>query len=212
VPQGSIGKGGLFVNLWRKNFLLACDAFFRPKTLFAELAVSRNLGPGWAALAVTSVLFAIVAVTSHLRQLPMTDQPFLPLPQYRLWLAALLPVVWFAGCLLCAGMAWALGRLLGLRQDLKSLLAAGMPALLAPLWPMQWPTTMAVSLGLLNDSLPGFPGLWTRELMPASSFIYMLCLLWLAWGEVFKLDWKGAFALAVISLVPTLGFWALVMR
>lgn len=197
---------------WRKNFLQACDCFFRPKALFAELAISRDLGPGWAALGITSVLFAIIAVTAHVRRVPMLEKPLWPLPHYRLWQAILLPAIWFLGCLLSAGVAWSLGRLLGLRRDMKTLLAAGMPALLTPLWPMQWPTEMAVSLGLLNVNLPGFPGFWTRELMPASSFIYMLCLLWLAWGEVFNLDWKGAFALAVISLVPTLGFWALILR
>jgi hypothetical protein len=192
--------------------LQACDAFFNPQALFAELAETSNLGPGWAALGITSVLFAIIAVTSQVRQLPMLDKPFLPVPYYRLWLAILLPLVWFLGCLLCAGVAGSLARLLGLHRDLKTLLAAGMPALLCPLWPMVWPTQMAVSLGLLSDSLPGFPGFWTRELMPASSFIYMLCLLWLAWGEVFNLDWKGAFALAVISLLPALGFWAVILR
>jgi hypothetical protein len=163
-------------------------------------------------LSVTSGLFLTVIAISHFRHLPFSEKPLFPLPHYRLWLAILLPLVWFLGCLICANVAWGLGRLLGVRRNLKNLLATGMPAILVPLWSIQWPTEMAVSLGLLNDNLPGFPGFWTRELMPAASFLYMLCLLWLAWGEIFQLDWKGAFALAVISLVPALGFWALILR
>jgi hypothetical protein len=123
-----------------------------------------------------------------------------------------MPVILGSGCLLCCGLAAGFGWLLGARARFKSLWGVVLPSVLVPTWLMLWPTDMAVSLGLLSPELKGFPGFWVRDLSPALTLLYMLFLLSLALSQVFNRNWRESFALAFFALIPTLGFWAVILR
>jgi len=205
-------RGGIPMIGWWKLFLNSIDLLFQPERVLGELAESQDLRPGVIALAVTSLLFAVSSVVSHRLGIPMTAEPIFPLPAYRLVQAIFMPLVIASGCCLCAFIGSGLGKLLLGRSDFRRLLAVSAPALLVPLWPMLWPTEMAVSLGLLSPAMKGFPGLWTRELAPAFSFLYITFMLWLGFWQAQKVLLREAFGMAVLSLIPTLGWWAILLR
>jgi hypothetical protein len=197
---------------WRLAWQACSDLFFKPEEVLSRLAGSRDWRPAVVSLAVTSVLFAISTVAAQLLGVPLADAPPVPLPAYRWWQAACMPVLVAAGCGLCAGTGTVLFRVFRRPGDFRRLFTLLTPALLAPLWPMLWPTDLAVSLGLLDANLPGFPGLWVRELAPALTVIYMVMLLWQAYSQADRVPLHEAFALAVLSLLPALGWWAAVLR
>lgn len=197
---------------WKTHFQKTMDFLFQPDIVIPKLASSGDLKPAGISLALTSVLFAVSSLTAEWVGVPMTDAPPLPLAHYRLWQAAAMPLILAAGCVLGAGTGAAVSCLFSRPCEFRRLLAVVPPALLAPLWPMLWPTDMAVSLGLLNAGMPGFPGLWVRDLAPALTFLYMLVMLWQAFWLTRKLLLREAFASAVFSLVPALGWWAVILR
>jgi hypothetical protein len=77
---------------------------------------------------------------------------------------------------------------------------------------MLWPTELAVSLGILDPQVSGFSGIWAKHIMPALTFLYILSMIWLAYWQAFRLLLREAFALSVLSLIPTLGFYSLWLR
>ncbi len=193
-------------------FFRTWDVLTRPQAFLAELAESGDTRPAWAALIVTSLLFATSAVVAHVHRIPMTDAPVWDIPNYRLFEAACMPVFLWVGGGLCCLAVQGLGRLFQKTFTFFRLWALLIPALLVPLWPTLWPTDLAVSLGILNNAQPGFPGLWVRELMPACTFLYMLLLLTMGIWQWPKTLLREAFALAVTGLVPPLLFWAWLLR
>jgi hypothetical protein len=201
-----------FQRFSQNAFFRAWDVLTQPQNFYSELAKTPDLKPGFAALLVTSLLFAASSLTAHVLNIPFTEPPLWPHPAYRIFQALALPLIFFMGCLLGSGLVWVFGRALGRHFRLRSLLAVLLPTLLVPLWPMLWPTDLAVSLGLLNQTYPGFPGFWVRELAPTLTVIYILFLLTLGLWQTQKILWREAFALGVVSFFPTLGFWALILR
>lgn len=163
-------------------------------------------------MGVTSILLSLSTVVAEINRIPLAEQPPLDLAGYRWFQAAAMPMILASGCLASAAVCAGLGRMLRNQTPFRSFLAVTFPALLVPLWPMLWPTDLAVSLGILNTALAGFPGLWTRELDPALTVIYMLFLLWMAMGQVRGLLLRESFALAVMGLLPALGWWAFLLR
>lgn len=122
-----------------------------------------------------------------------------------------MPIILAAGWGGCAVTAWVLSRLLRSETGLVPLLAVSAPALFTPQW-LTWPLELAWSLGLFPLDAPGFQGLWIRNLAPAFTMLYMLGLLWVAWWQACRLLLREAFALAVLSLLPALGLWSLLLR
>jgi|GEM_PF-6291294 len=197
---------------WWKQASRSLDMLSKPVALFQELADNRDLRPGVAALAVTSLLFAVASVVSHRLGVPMAEPPVLPIPAYRLWQAvaspALLGLGWLAGALAALGLC----RLLHGHADLRVILAVSAPALFVPLWMVFWPTEMALSLHVFTLESPGFSGLWVRKLAPAFTFIYILGSLCLAYWRALRLLLREAFVVAFGSALPALAWWAVVFR
>ncbi|MCK5219761.1 hypothetical protein KAR10_09565, partial [bacterium] len=92
------------------------------------------------------------------------------------------------------------------------ILTISAPALFVPLWLILWPTELAISLGIFKYSAPGFIGLWIHHLAPALLLIYTIILFTLALWQVFRILLREAFSLAIFSLIPTLSFWAMILR
>jgi hypothetical protein len=197
---------------WFHQASRSLDLLSRPINFFQELAEEQDLRPGIGALAVTSILFAVTSVVSHYQGIPYSAQPLLPLAQYRIYQAMALPAIFGAGWLLCGISALGLTKLLHCTINFRRLLAVIAPAIFVPICIMLWPTEMAVSLKVMNEDLPGFAGLWVRDLAPSLTLLYMLLVLWLAFWQASRLLLREAFAMAVLSLLPVLGFWAAVLR
>jgi hypothetical protein len=188
------------------------DAWFRPRGLFQELAETQDLGPAWTSLAITTLLFSLTSLLARGHGIPLTAEPLLAWPDYRLWQTLIMPALLTSGWGLCAATAWLLGRLLLRNQTgFIALLAVSAPALFTPQW-LTWPMELAWSLGLIPAGAPGFQGMWMRHLAPAFTFVYMLALLWIAWWQACRLLLREAFALAVLSLLPCLWLWSLLLR
>ncbi len=186
--------------------------FTRPKSVFTELAASRDLGPAAVAWVMTSLLFAATSVTARAHDIPLTAKPIVALADYRLVQAAAMPFILAAGCLLGTAGGYLVGRLFYCQKDFQSLLAVCAPAVLVALWPIFWPTEMAHALGFLDAGLPGFPGFWIRELAPALTVLYMLFQTLVACWEAQRLLLRESFASAVVVVLSVLGFWALLLR
>ena len=192
--------------------LTLLDIVMRPRKFFEELDKSQNLQPAIACLFITSILFAFTSIISHFQQIPMIEKPLWPHPQYRLFQAIALPVIFSAGWLICSGTALGLSKLLRVKSNLYRILTISAPALFVPLWLILWPTEIAISLGIFEYSTPGFIGLWIRHLEPALLLIYTIVLFTLALWQVFQSLLREAFSIAVFSLIPMLAFWAIILR
>ncbi|MBN1595879.1 hypothetical protein JW933_08140 [candidate division FCPU426 bacterium] len=188
------------------------DALLRPDLLFAGLAESQDLHVAWTVLGATTLFFSLTSVLAHFCRIPYSAEPILAVPAYRLIQAGLMPLILGAGWLACAAAALGLNTFLRGRGGWRRTLAVSAPAFFVPLWLTSWPTELALSLGLLSAQAEGFPGLWVRHLMPACTFLYTLAMLWLAFWQSFRLLVREAFALAVLSLLPALGLFALLLR
>ncbi len=197
---------------WRKDLLGLGDALVAPGRYFSGLTERASLRPAGLAMALTTVLFAATTVLSHLSRAPLPAPPVVPLPNYRVLEAVLMPLLVLAGCGVCAGAGTWVGRLLAVPTRFRTVLAFTAPALLVPVWLMLWPTELAVTLGALDPALPGFPGLWVRELAPGLTVCYQLVLLGFVYWQGLRVLLREAFILAVFSLLPALGWWALVLR
>lgn len=191
----------------------ACvDILFTPGPVLARLAANEDWRPAAAATALTSLLFAGAVLTARALGAELTETPPFPLADYRLWETLAMPALVGGGTVLAAAAGALLGRLIGLRTGVFRLWRVLTPALLAPLWPMLWPTDLAVALGALDPRLPGFPGFWVRELAPALTVLFMLMLLVQAYWRIHPRSLREAFGLAVFSLLPGLGWWAYILR
>jgi hypothetical protein len=196
---------------WLQDLQGLGDALLQPVRYFTELAERTSLRPAGLAVALTSLLFSLTTLIS-----PPAGAP-LPAPSGAWSIpsgvqAALMPLLILVGCGACAGTGLLAGRVLGVITGFRRVLALTAPALLAPLWLMLWPTELAVSLGVLGPDLPGFPGLWVRDLAPALTVCHQLGLLSFVYWLGLRVMLREGFALAVLSLLPALGWWALVLR
>jgi hypothetical protein len=200
------------VAAWWNSMNQCLDILFKPKAVFSGLWDSADLRPAGMALGITSILLSISTVAAEMNQIPLAEKPLWDITGFRWFQAGAMPVILALGCLISAAVCVGMGRIFRNCLGFKNLLAVVAPALLVPLWPMLWPTDLAISLGLLDTSMAGFPGFWTRELAPALTVVYMLILLWMALGQMRNLLLRESFALAVMSLLPTLGWWALILR
>jgi hypothetical protein len=184
----------------------------RPRFFFEELDKSQNLQPVITFLFITSILFAITSIISHFQQIPMTEKPLWPHPQYRLFQAIALPLIFSTGWLICSGTTLGLSKLLRVKSNIYRILTISAPALFVPLWLILWPTELAIALGIFKYSASGFIGLWIHHLAPALLLIHTIVLFTLALWQVFKILLREAFSIAVFSLIPTLAFWAIILR
>lgn len=197
---------------WLQDLQGLGDAMVAPGRYFSRLAEGVSLRPAALAVALTTVLYVLTTVISQVEGTPLPAPPVVPLPNYRMFEAALMPLLVLAGCGVCAGAGLLVGRMLSVPAGFKRIFAITAPALLVPVWLMLWPTELAVTLGALDPGLPGFPGLWVRELAPALTVCYQLVLLGFVYWQGLRVLLREAFALAVLSLLPALGWWALVLR
>ncbi len=201
-----------FLSALPRHLSRTLDAWFRPHILFRDLASTQDLGPAWASLGVTTLLFSLTSLLARGHAIPLTAEPLFACADYRLWQAFLMPAILAGGWTLCAATAWLLGRLLLRNQTpFIALLAVSAPALFTPQW-LTWPMELTWSLGLVQTGAAGFQGIWMRHLAPAFTFLYMLALLWIAWWQSCRLLLREAFALAVLSLLPSLWLWSLLLR
>jgi hypothetical protein len=199
------------IKIWR-HFNQALDILFHPNQVVAYLAETKDMGPAWIALAVTSILFAFNSLASHFHHIPYSAAPLWPHPWYRIFQALAMPLVLGLGCLINTAIIYLLNFILRVKAPFSRIFSIIAPVLLVPHWFMMWPTEAAISLGVLDPNTPGFVGLWVKQLMPALSLFYILFLLWFALWSFLRILLREAFALAVLSLFAVLGFWSLVMR
>ncbi|MCK5241264.1 hypothetical protein KAR34_02315 [bacterium] len=195
-----------------KNTQRTLDVIANPGKLFAELSDSQDTSVSWSALIITSLLFSITTLIAYSHNIPFSVEPILAVSNYRILQALLMPVILGLGWLICSMIAMVLNVILRGRTGLPRIMAVSAPAIFVPMWIMLWPTELAVSLGILNPNVTGLPGIWAKHIMPALTFIYTLAMLWLAYWQAFRLLLREAFALAVLSLIPTLGFYSLWLR
>ena len=195
----------------------------RTLRFYARLYVSRpgfipgaarqgDLDPAWIGWLLTSLVSAGSTLIARARGLPLGVPPWLPVPDYRLWQAAALPVVLAAGALLGTGAGWLLARGFRRRPSFRTLAAVCVPALWAGMWPILMPADLAVSLGWLAADAPGWEGFWIRELVPALAFGYMLWLQARVYREILGLLRREAFVLGFVGLLACWGWWALWLR
>ncbi len=188
------------------------DFFLNPTRYFIRLAKAPSWRPGGAALLVVTLLFGTTSILEEVHHIPFYEAPLLAMPHYRLVQALLLVIIFSLGWLLCSVTFYYFLKLYREEKTLRYVAQVIGPALFLPMVAMAWPTELAVSMGLLNHTMGGFPGLWVRHLVPTLTFLYTLFMLWLLGMEAFTLLMRETFAMAMLSLLPTLLLWSFLLR
>lgn len=191
------------------NFL---NLLVNPKGYFQQLSARPGWSAGIIALLLTSGLFSLTGILAERNQIPMLEPPPIALEHYRLWLAALSPLVYGTGWLICTGCYYVYFRLLRQQPSFGYLMKLIGPALLLPLLVMGWPSDLALALGVFTYEMDGFPGFWLRQLLPLLLLFYMFFIQWLMIWQSFQVLLREAFAMTVLALVPTLYFWFWLLR
>lgn len=183
-----------------------------PIGYFSNFKKTVSWYQGLLALSLTVFLFSINSVLAFLHQIPFIEPPLLTIDHYRLWLAGCSPLVYASGCLIGSFFYFLLFKVFNRHHSYLALTRLIGPALLMPLLVIGWPTDFALSMGWLKYDMNGFPGLWVRHISPLLTFLYMLFTLWLMTWRVFDLLIREAFSIAMLSLLPALFFWSLLLR
>ncbi len=186
--------------------------FLNPVRYFRRLVQNPSWLPGSAALLMITLLFGATTVLAELNHIPFQETPLLNFKHYRLVQALFLVVIYSLGWWLCSIFYYYFLKLYREEKSLTYVAQVIGPSLFLPMVAMAWPTELALSMGLLNYTMSGFPGLWVRHLVPAMTFLYMLFMLWLLSMEAFTLLMKEAFTITMLSLLPVLVLWSFLLR